>query len=133
VRGEALSLVVIDKLPFAPPDDPLLSARIDRINRDGRNAFVEFQLPQAVITLKQGAGRLIRDETDRGVLMICDPRLFSKGYGRRILKSLPSMKGTRELADVIAFFEAGYALGGANLSAEIGTSPAPREPQHEYP
>jgi ATP-dependent DNA helicase DinG len=133
VRGEALSLVVIDKLPFAPPDDPLLSARIDRINRDGRNAFVEFQLPQAVITLKQGAGRLIRDETDRGVLMICDPRLFSKGYGRRILKSLPSMKGTRELADVITFFEAGYARAGANLSAEIGTSPAPREPQHEYP
>ena len=106
VRGEALSLVVIDKLPFAPPDDPLLSARIDRIKRQGRNAFVEFQLPQAVITLKQGAGRLIRDETDRGVLMICDPRLFSKGYGRKILGSLPQMKGTREVADVIAFFEA---------------------------
>ena len=105
VRGEALSLVCIDKLPFAPPDDPLLAARIERINRDGRNAFVEFQLPQAVITLKQGAGRLIRDETDRGVLMICDPRLFTKGYGRRILRSLPSMKGTREAAEVIAFFE----------------------------
>lgn len=105
VRGEALSLVVIDKLPFAPPDDPLLAARIERINRDGRNAFIEFQLPQAVITLKQGAGRLIRDETDRGVLMICDPRLFSKGYGRRILRSLPSMKGTRDVAEVIAFFE----------------------------
>ena len=105
VRGEALSLVVIDKLPFAPPDDPLLAARIERINREGRNAFVEFQLPQAVITLKQGAGRLIRDETDRGVLMICDPRLFSKGYGRRILRSLPSMKGTRDAAEVIAFFE----------------------------
>ena len=104
VRGEALSLVVIDKLPFASPDDPLLAARIERINRQGRNAFVEFQLPQAVITLKQGAGRLIRDETDRGVLMICDPRLFSKGYGRRILKSLPPMKGTRDVADVIAFF-----------------------------
>jgi ATP-dependent DNA helicase DinG len=103
VRGEALSLVVIDKLPFAPPDDPLLAARIDRIKREGRNAFVEFQLPQAVITLKQGAGRLIRDETDRGVLMICDPRLFSKGYGRKILGSLPPMKGTREVADVIAF------------------------------
>ncbi|MDB5809301.1 MAG: helicase c2 [Betaproteobacteria bacterium] len=105
VRGDALSLVVIDKLPFAPPDDPLLAARIERINRDGRNAFVEFQLPQAVITLKQGAGRLIRDETDRGVLMICDPRLFTKGYGRRILRSLPSMKGTRDVAEVIAFFE----------------------------
>ena len=104
VRGDALSLVVIDKLPFASPDDPLLAARIERIKRDGRNAFVEFQLPQAVITLKQGAGRLIRDEDDRGVLMICDPRLFSKGYGRRILRSLPSMKGTRDAADVIGFF-----------------------------
>ena len=110
VRGEALSLVVIDKLPFAPPDDPLLAARIDRINRAGRNAFVEFQLPQAVITLKQGAGRLIRDETDRGVLMICDPRLFRKGYGKRILASLPSMKGTREVADVVAFFKRGQTL-----------------------
>src|SRR3979411_810331 len=91
VRGEAVSLVVIDKLPFAPPDDPLLAARIERINRDGRNAFVEFQLPQAVITLKQGAGRLIRDETDRGVLMICDPRLFSKGYGRGGLPRPPAV------------------------------------------
>jgi len=105
VRGEALSLVVIDKLPFAPPDDPLLSARIERIKRDGGNAFVDFQLPQAVITLKQGAGRLIRDETDRGVLMLCDPRLFSKGYGRRILQSMPAMKGTRDIANVIKFFE----------------------------
>ncbi len=104
VRGEALSLVVIDKLPFAAPDDPLLAARIDKINREGGNAFVEYQLPQAVITLKQGAGRLIRDETDRGVLMICDPRLFSKGYGKRILRSLPSMKGTRKIDDVLAFF-----------------------------
>jgi ATP-dependent DNA helicase DinG len=104
VRGEALSLVVIDKLPFAAPDDPLLAARIERINREGRNAFVEFQLPQAVITLKQGAGRLIRDEDDRGVLMICDPRLFTKGYGRRILKSMPSMRGTRDVMQVIEFF-----------------------------
>ena len=105
VRGEALSLVVIDKLPFAAPDDPLLAARIDKINREGGNAFVEFQLPQAVITLKQGAGRLIRDETDRGVLMICDPRLFTKGYGRKILRNMPPMKGTREISEVIAFFE----------------------------
>ncbi len=78
VRGEALSLVVIDKLPFAPPDDPVLAARIESMNREGRNAFIEYQLPQAVITLKQGAGRLIRDETDRGVLMICDPRLLTR-------------------------------------------------------
>jgi ATP-dependent DNA helicase DinG len=110
VRGEALSLVIIDKLPFAPPDDPVLAARIERINREGRNAFMEYQLPHAVITLKQGAGRLIRDETDRGVLMICDPRLLSKSYGRRIWQSLPPMKRTRELSDVIEFFRAAAAM-----------------------
>jgi ATP-dependent DNA helicase DinG len=104
VRGDALSLVVIDKLPFAPPDDPVLAARIEHMNRNGGNAFAQIQLPDAAITLKQGAGRLIRDETDRGVLMICDPRLMSKSYGRKILKSLPPMKLTRELAPVQAFF-----------------------------
>lgn len=106
VRGEALSMVLIDKLPFAPPDDPVLAARIENIERNGHNAFMEYQLPQAVISLKQGAGRLIRDETDRGVLMICDPRLITKPYGRRIWKSLPPMRRTRELADVEAFFDA---------------------------
>ncbi len=105
VRGSALSLVVIDRLPFAPPDDPVLAARIERMNRTGRNAFMEYQLPRAAITLKQGAGRLIRDETDRGVLMICDPRLTDKPYGRRLWQSLPPMRRTRELADVEAFFE----------------------------
>ena len=105
VRGEALSCVIIDKLPFAPPDDPVLSARIDKLNAEGKNAFMEYQLPYAVITLKQGAGRLIRDETDRGVLMICDPRLITKPYGRRIWQSLPPYKRTRVLADVLAFFE----------------------------
>lgn len=104
VRGEALSAVIIDKLPFAPPDDPVLAARIDKMNAEGRNAFMEYQLPYAVITLKQGAGRLIRDEADRGVLMICDPRLIGKPYGRRIWQSLPPFKRTRELNDVIAFF-----------------------------
>jgi ATP-dependent DNA helicase DinG len=104
VRGEALSLVMIDRLPFAPPDDPVLAARIDRINAEGRNAFMAYQLPQAVITLKQGAGRLIRDETDRGVLMICDTRLVERPYGRRIWQSLPPMRRTREFGDVVAFF-----------------------------
>jgi ATP-dependent DNA helicase DinG len=104
VRGEALSLVVIDKLPFAPPDDPVLSARIEKINKEGRNAFMEYQLPRAVINLKQGAGRLIRDETDRGVLMICDPRLITKSYGKKIWQSLPPMKRTRDLAEVEHFF-----------------------------
>ncbi len=104
VRGDALSLVMIDKLPFAPPDDPVLAARIEKINAEGRNAFMEYQLPRAVISLKQGAGRLIRDETDRGVLMICDPRLISKAYGKRIWRSLPPMTRSREIADVAAFF-----------------------------
>ncbi|MFA5242227.1 MAG: ATP-dependent DNA helicase [Sulfuricella sp.] len=104
VRGSALSLVIIDKLPFSPPDDPVLAARIEKINREGRNAFMEYQLPHAVITLKQGAGRLIRDETDRGVLMICDPRMLTKSYGKRIWQSLPPMKRSRELKDVEAFF-----------------------------
>jgi ATP-dependent DNA helicase DinG len=104
VRGEALSLVVIDKLPFAPPDDPVLSARIERMKAEGRNAFMDYQLPRAVINVKQGAGRLIRDETDRGVLMICDPRLVTKRYGGRIWRSLPPMRRTRAQEEVLAFF-----------------------------
>jgi len=104
VRGEALSVVIIDKLPFAPPDDPVLSARIDKMNQEGKNAFMEYQLPYSVIALKQGAGRLIRDKTDRGVLVICDPRLITKPYGKRIWQSLPPFTRTRELVDVEAFF-----------------------------
>ncbi len=104
VRGEALSVVIIDKLPFAPPDDPVLSARVDKLNAEGKNAFMEYQLPYSVITLKQGAGRLIRDESDRGVLVICDPRLITKSYGKKIWQSLPPFKRTRVLADVQEFF-----------------------------
>ncbi len=104
VRGEALSVVLIDKLPFAPPDDPVLAARIESLRAEGGNPFMDFQLPQAVLQLKQGVGRLIRDEGDRGVLVLCDPRLRTKGYGRTIRASLPPMKQTRELADVEAFF-----------------------------
>jgi ATP-dependent DNA helicase DinG len=106
VRGEALSLVVIDKLPFSPPDDPVLAARIAAIERKGLNGFMHHQLPEAILNLKQGAGRLIRDETDRGVLMLCDPRLISKPYGRRIWQSLPPFKRTRELQAVQEFFAA---------------------------
>jgi ATP-dependent DNA helicase DinG len=105
VQGEALSLVIIDKLPFAPPDDPLFAARLDHIARAGGNPFLDYQLPQAAISLKQGAGRLIRSESDRGVLMICDRRLAEKPYGRRILQALPPMRRTRELDEVIAFFD----------------------------
>ena len=104
VRGEALSLVVIDKLPFAPPNDPVLAARIEKINKEGGNAFMEYQVPHTVINLRQGVGRLIRDEIDRGVLMICDQRIITKSYGKRIWKSLPPMKRTRDLNDVQEFF-----------------------------
>ncbi|WP_292934894.1 ATP-dependent DNA helicase [Noviherbaspirillum sp.] len=112
VRGEALSLVIIDKLPFSPPDDPVLAARIDALERKGLNGFVHHQLPETIINLKQGAGRLIRDETDRGVLMICDPRLISKPYGRRIWQSLPPFKRTRDAAEVLAFFRGERQEGG---------------------
>lgn len=104
VRGEALSCVIIDKLPFAAPDDPVLAARGRAMEEEGHNPFMEYQLPAAVIALKQGAGRLIRDENDKGVLMMCDPRLISKPYGRRVWQSLPPMKRTRELQVVLDFF-----------------------------
>lgn len=109
VRGEALSLVIIDKLPFSPPDDPVLSARIEAMEKKGLNGFVHHQLPAAIINLKQGAGRLIRDENDKGVLMICDPRLISKPYGRRIWQSLPAFSRTRELSVVVDFFKKLFA------------------------
>ncbi len=104
VRGEALSVVVIDKLPFSPPDDPVLAARLEHLRRDGRNPFLEYQVPQAAIALKQGTGRLIRDERDRGVLVLCDPRVLTKPYGRQLLDSLPPMPRTRAISDVAAFF-----------------------------
>ncbi|MFM7459720.1 MAG: ATP-dependent DNA helicase [Burkholderiales bacterium] len=104
VKGSALSVVVIDKLPFAAPDDPVLAARIAAIDANGGNAFMQYQVPHAAITLKQGAGRLIRDEADRGVLMIGDTRLVDKPYGKRIWQSLPPMRRTRTEAEAVAFF-----------------------------
>jgi ATP-dependent DNA helicase DinG len=104
VRGDALSLVAIDKLPFAPPDDPVVEARIRRLRAIGRNPFLDYQLPQAVTLLKQGVGRLIRDERDRGVLMILDDRILTKPYGRTVLNSLPPFARSRRLDDVVAFF-----------------------------
>ncbi len=103
VRGPALSLVVIDKLPFAAPDDPLLKARLAGLQREGRNGFMEYQVPQAVLSLKQGVGRLIRDPDDFGVVMLGDPRLRSRGYGRAFLASLPPMTVTEDPAEATAF------------------------------
>ena len=96
VRGKALSLVVIDKLPFAAPDDPVLAARLDALEKAGQSAFHSYQVPQAAITLKQGAGRLIRAETDQGVLMMADSRMVDKPYGRQLWQSLPPFERTRD-------------------------------------
>jgi len=105
VRGDALSVVVIDKLPFASPGDPVLQARLEAIRRRGGNPFMQHQVPQAAIALKQGAGRLIRDASDRGVLVLCDPRLLKKGYGRTFLDAMPPFARTRDLDQVLAFFD----------------------------
>jgi len=105
VMGQALSLVVIDKLPFAPPNDPVMVARSDQLRQHGGNPFMELFLPQAVISLKQGAGRLIRDVNDRGVLVICDPRIRTKSYGSVFLDSLPPMRQTQDREEVMEFFE----------------------------
>lgn len=103
VRGTALSCVIIDKLPFASPGDPVLEARLNAMREKGHSPFLEFQLPQAVIALKQGVGRLIRDVNDRGLLAICDPRLTSKSYGRQFLASIPTMPQTRSSQEATAF------------------------------
>ena len=118
VRGEALSCVVIDRLPFASPGDPVLAARIEALRRRGGNPFREIQLPQAVIALKQGAGRLIRGAEDRGVLVVCDPRLLGRSYGHSFLDSLPPMRRTRELEEVRDFF--GGEWGSIEQTADPG-------------
>ena len=105
VRGPNLSLVIIDKLPFQSPGDPIFESKINMLSDKGINAFMTFQLPKAIIALKQGAGRLIRDEMDKGVLMICDQRIVSKPYGKRFWRSLPDFKRTREQDDVIEFLK----------------------------
>ena len=119
VRGESLSCVIIDKLPFASPGDPVMQARIDAIKRSGGQPFMEFQVPQAVIALKQGVGRLIRDVYDTGVVMIGDPRLKQKSYGRIFLNSLPSMPVTSEVKDVEQFFNR-HLAGESSETANSG-------------
>lgn len=107
VAGSGLSCVIIDKLPFAHPDDPVLKAKIKHINSNGGRAFFDHQIPQAIISLKQGAGRLIRGEDDRGLLVICDRRVVSKGYGQQFLKSLPDFKVTQDQNQALQFLQQG--------------------------
>jgi ATP-dependent DNA helicase DinG len=115
VAGDALSVVVIDKLPFAAPDDPVLEARLEAVRRRGGNPFIAEQVPTAAIALKQGVGRLIRRHDDRGVLVLCDPRLVSKPYGRVFMASLPPLTRTKAIADVQAFFDPSYASEPADV------------------
>lgn len=103
VAGDALQMVVIDKLPFSPPQDPVVSARAERHAASGKSAFKEYHIPQAAMALKQGSGRLIRSETDRGILVVCDVRLVQMGYGRKIMSALPDM---RRLEDEVQFMQA---------------------------
>jgi ATP-dependent DNA helicase DinG len=111
VRGRALTVVAIDKLPFASPADPLMMARLEYIRREGGNGFMEHQVPQAVLTLKQGAGRLLRDQNDYGVIVLCDPRITTKSYGQMFLKSLEPMPTTADIHEVESFLAAHESAG----------------------
>lgn len=115
VRGEALSVVMIDRIPFASPDDPVRRARETQIKEAGYSPFSVMAMPEAIITFKQGVGRLIRDVTDRGVLVLCDPRLQNTGYGRQILDALPPMRRVRAIADIEAFFKSTERPDSAQL------------------
>ncbi len=105
VKGMALSLVVIDKLPFAAPDEPLIEAKVQSMRKQGKNPFYDLQIPEAITALKQGAGRLIRDQEDKGVLVLCDPRLVANNYGQAFLQSLPELPRTRSQETVIKFLQ----------------------------
>jgi ATP-dependent DNA helicase DinG len=117
VKGAALSVVIIDKLPFAVPDDPVLKARLNAIEQRGGNPFMEEQIPQAVIALKQGVGRLIRDQEDFGVIMLCDQRVRTRPYGRMFLESLPPMPVTHRIEDAAEFLQS--RLSAIGLQAHI--------------
>ena len=113
VPGEALSLVVIDKLPFASPGEPIVAARIERLRADGQDAFYGYQVPQAALALKQGFGRLIRSATDRGIVAVLDGRVTRKGYGRLFLETLPRCGILRTPAEVEAFWSGRPVRHGA--------------------
>jgi ATP-dependent DNA helicase DinG len=105
VPGEAQSCVIIDKLPFEVPSDPVVKARVNRVREEGGNPFFDYQVPRAILSLRQGVGRLMRSASDRGVLAILDGRLFAKSYGRNFLGSLPASPVTRSLSDVEDFWK----------------------------
>jgi ATP-dependent DNA helicase DinG len=120
VVGQQLSLVVIDKLPFTPPDEPILAARMRKAVAAGEDFFSNWQLPQAAISLKQGAGRLIRSESDKGLLVVCDERLALRAYGRQLLRSLPPFPLLRNAVDAVEFlteFRADGTLALANVDS----------------
>jgi ATP-dependent DNA helicase DinG len=120
VKGVALTVVAIDKLPFAVPDDPVMKARLAAIERRGGNSFFDEQIPQAVIALKQGVGRLIRDSADFGVIVLCDRRLLSKPYGKIFLNSLPPMPRTERLTEVAAFLRSKLLDVGIDINSATG-------------
>jgi ATP-dependent DNA helicase DinG len=122
VPGEALSCVFVDKLPFAPPDDPVLSAWQER---DPRGWFRNYSIPRALTAFRQGAGRLIRSVQDRGVIVCCDPRVLGKGYGRKFVRALPEMRQSRRLEDVRAFLDRTGSFSGGSPFAEQGDVPEP--------
>ena len=128
VKGDALRLVIIEKLPFASPDEPLVKSRIDFLRRRGGNPFKEYQLPGAVLALKQGVGRLIRSEEDRGLIAICDPRLVSKSYGRVFLRSLPDMPVTRDPREAGRFLAAIARQGSTAPVAPAASGPVAARP-----
>jgi len=128
VVGDQLSLVIIDKLPFAPPDDPVLKARIRRAKIKGDDVFGQWQLPQAAMSLKQGAGRLIRSESDVGLLVVCDERLVTRGYGKPLLRSLPGFPLIRDAMDAMEFLTKTSADGNLPTPQQVATpSRADRE------
>lgn len=136
VPGDALTLVAIDKLPFAPPDDPVIEARIKACRKRGGNPFVEFQLPQAAIALKQGAGRLIRAENDWGVLMVADRRLVEKPYGKQLWRGLPAFGRTRSVQEVLSFLEGRRGAdrpAGAGRGNDDLTDPDPDQAASQAP
>jgi ATP-dependent DNA helicase DinG len=119
VKGEALRLVIIEKLPFASPDDPLVRARIDHLQATGGNAFREYQLPEAALALKQGVGRLIRSEDDYGAVVICDPRMTGRGYGKVFLAALPPMTLTRDRDEALRFLRDHAPRGRSSARAAV--------------